>query len=128
MALFSRKKTTESSTSKASASAAKSSDQSSKSVTSVEKPLPRPVLKGLRITEKAVIQNDQNTYVFDVDVRATAPEVKSAVKRIYDVTPSAVNMVNIPAKAKMRRGKAGKTARGRKAYVTLPAGQSIELA
>lgn len=131
MALFSKNKTrqdkserVETTTSKASASAAKSGVKTTKKLNSVA----RPVLKGMRITEKAVLANDKNVYVFDVDTRATSHEVKQAVQKFYKVNPLAIRMVNLPGKVKRRGDKLGRTNRTRKAYVTLPANQSIELA
>jgi large subunit ribosomal protein L23 len=132
MALFSRKKKTapdnksgaKSETSKASASAAKSSDKNTNpSIRSK-----RPVLLGMRITEKSVIQNENGVYTLDVARGATKSEIKQALKRIHDVDAMDIRVVNHPGKVKRRGNKLGRTARSRKAYVQLAAGQSIELA
>ncbi len=128
MALFSKKKETSdkavetaSQTSKASASAAKSSEGS------ISVRSRRPVLKGPRITEKSLIANDKSVFVFNVDVRATKTEIKQAIKRIYNVDAIDVRVLNHPGKVKRRGTKLGRTARSRKAYVQLKAGQTIEL-
>ena len=136
MALFSRKtskKEVESKkTVKAAPSAAKSDSTNEANTGTSDKQLVnrsvKPVLKGMRITEKAVLGHDDGTYVFDVSVDATKAEIKKAVKRIYDVNPISVNVVNHPGKIKRRGNKVGRTAKSRKAYVTLPAGKSIEIA
>ena len=130
MALFSKKKkaatnkAAKSETSKASASVAKSSDNTlNPSIRSR-----RSVLLGPWITEKSVNQNESGVYVFKVDVRATKPEIKQAVKRVYNVDAVDVRVVNHPGKVKRRGNKFGRTAKSRKAYVQLAAGQTIELA
>lgn len=133
MALFSKKKKTAdetavpSETSKASASAAKSSGDKSSDKTNPAIRSKRPVLLGARITEKSVLANESGVYVFNVDIRATKPEIKQAVKRVYGVTPIGVRVVNHPGKQKRRGNKLGRTAASRKAYVQLPAGKTIEL-
>lgn len=130
MALFSRKsspkKSTDNKTGKVSASTAKSSETGEANNNSISRAR-RSVLKGPRITEKGVEKNDAGVYVFDVDVRSTKPEIKQAIKRVYGVEPTDVRVVNHPGKVKRRGNKVGRTAKSRKAYVTLPAGKTIDL-
>ena len=45
------------------------------------------VITGLRITEKAVKQGDQNVYTFNIRRDATKFLVRDAVKALYNVTP-----------------------------------------
>lgn len=85
------------------------------------------VLLSPRITEKAALAGEHNVYVFNVMVDANKNEIKKAVKTMYNVTPEQVNIVQIPARTTFRRGRKGKTAQGKKAYVYLKKGDSITL-
>ena len=87
------------------------------------------VLLRPRITEKATIVTEAGAYVFEVDPRVTKVEVAEAVKKFYNVTPRKVNIVRIPRKKiqSRRRGRFGLTAGGKKAYVYLKEGDTIEL-
>ena len=128
MALFSRKKKESANkTSKVSASAAKSADTTDSVDVTAQLGSTRSVLQGPRITEKSVLLNETGVYVFNVDVRATKPEIRQAIKRVYGVDPVDIRVVNHPGKVKRRGQKLGRTAKSRKAYVKLPAGQTIEL-
>lgn len=86
------------------------------------------VLKKPRITEKAAIAAEKNTYVFEVSKSATKSSVKAAVKDLYKVTPVSVNMASTPAKKVVVRGRIGTRSSIRKAYVTLKKGDKIDLA
>ncbi len=86
------------------------------------------VLLRPRITEKAAIAADKlNTYVFEVDSKATKASVKASVKASYNVTPVRVNITRIADKAVVVRGKRGVKRGGKKAYVELKKGDKIEL-
>ncbi len=53
------------------------------------------VLKGPRITEKAGIKAESdNVFTFEVTKEATKKSVALAVKALYNVTPTKVNIVN----------------------------------
>ncbi len=81
-----------------------------------------------RITEKATDkQMDNNTYTFDVLSSVTKSEIKSAVETIYGVTVLKVNVVRVPRKTIVtRRGKKGFKSGGKKAYVYVKKGDTIE--
>ncbi len=81
-----------------------------------------------RITEKATDVTASRTYVFEVAVHATKKDVENAVKEYYKVTPRKVNLVKIPRKKRMNRRtrKAGMSSLGKKAYVYLKDGDTIE--
>jgi large subunit ribosomal protein L23 len=83
-----------------------------------------------RITEKGAFLSSVGGYVFTVDRRATKREVASAVHSIFKVTPRKVRFVAIPRKVAQTRGtnRSGKTAGGKKAYVFLKKGETIEIA
>lgn len=88
------------------------------------------ILMSPRITEKATAVTEGGVYVFNVHPAATKKAIHKAVEELYRVKPRKVRVVNIPSKYKMSRNQRtfGATARGRKAYVYLKKGETIELA
>jgi len=85
------------------------------------------VLIAPRVSEKtARIQADHNQYVFEVATIATKQDVKAAVEALFKVKVEDVQVMNVKGKTKGFRGRSGKRADWRKAYVTLADGQSIE--
>jgi len=81
-----------------------------------------------RVTEKATISAENNVYVFDVAVDANKIQIKEAIKHLYNVEAKKVNIVAIPARKIIYRGKSGVKARGKKAYVYLKDGDKIIVA
>lgn len=82
-----------------------------------------------RITEKAaLVAETKNAYVFEVTAKATKKTIAEAIRGLYKVTPIKVNIVKLPSKKVMTRGKKGSTSEVRKAYVYLKKGDKIELA
>lgn len=79
------------------------------------------------ITEKNTVQNQMNKYIFEVHPSATKVEIAKAVEALLKVKVSNVNVTPIKAKFKRFKGMAGSTSQRKKAYVTVAAGQSIEL-
>ena len=86
------------------------------------------ILKNPRITEKAAHASEGNVYTFDVAVRSTKTEIKKAIKALYGVNPLKINITSIPKKPVYRKGGAGMKGGGKKAYVFLEKGQTIEFA
>ena len=86
------------------------------------------VLVRPRITEKASDMTISKTYVFEIAVNATKRDVVKAVEEYYKVTPKKVNLVKIPTKKRVNRRtrKVGVSSQGKKAYVFLKEGDSIE--
>lgn len=82
-----------------------------------------------RITEKASHLSEKGIYVFNVAKDATKQEVVAAVKLSFKVTPRMVRLAAVPGKRVMTRGtnRFGRTASGKKAFVYLKAGDTIEL-
>lgn len=79
------------------------------------------------ISEKAAGLAGANQYVFIVRKWANRLQVRTAVKSMYGVSPLGVNMVNVRGK-KVRFGrKEGTRSDWKKAIVTLPAGQTINV-
>jgi len=87
----------------------------------------RSVLRAPVITEKATIQRDKGTYTFRVDRRANKIQIRHAVESIFDVQVASVRTVTVPRKPKRQGAFRGATSAWKKAYVTLRAGDSIEL-
>lgn len=79
------------------------------------------------VSEKSYGMMEQNRYVFEVDKRATKPEIARAVEEIFGVTVTAVNTMNVPGKPRRVRYNKGLTRSWKKAIVTLKAGDSIDL-
>ena len=84
------------------------------------------VIKPL-ITEKAAVAQSLNKYSFIVNRRATKVEIKRAVKEIYGIVPTGVNISNIEGKRKFSGRVSGRRQDYKKALVTLPKGQSITI-
>lgn len=88
------------------------------------------IIKHPRITEKAAYMSEKGCYVFNIAADANKQEVARAVREVYKVTPRKVTVVTTPRKRVWVRGtnRHGKTAVGKKAYVFLKKGDTIELA
>jgi large subunit ribosomal protein L23 len=86
------------------------------------------ILMRPRITEKAAIQSEGGVYTFEVSKASTKDTIARAVKEIYNVIPRKVNIVKLPAKKVILKGKQGKTKGVIKAYVYLKKGDKIEIA
>ncbi len=84
------------------------------------------IIKNPRITEKASVKYEQGIYIFDISSSATKPEIKKAIFALYKVKPVKINVLRIPKKSIMSRGKAGVRGGGRKAFVYLKKGDKIE--
>lgn len=81
-----------------------------------------------RITEKAANESVKNVYTFDVLPSANKNQIVAAIKDTYKVTPVAVRVVTIPTKnVYNRKGATGVKNGGKKAYVQLKKGDTIEL-
>jgi large subunit ribosomal protein L23 len=83
-----------------------------------------------RITEKGAYLAEGGVYVFNVAKDANKVEVMRAIKTVFKVTPRSVRFVAVPVKQVWTRGtnRWGKTGGGKKAYVQLKKGDTIELA
>ena len=90
--------------------------------------LAEAVIISPRITEKATdLSTDYNAYAFNVAPHATKNQIKQAVKDMYNVTARKVRVVKHPrTRTRGRRGERGMTGGGKKAYVYLKDGDSIE--
>lgn len=84
------------------------------------------MLKRPHITEKGNLLGAENVYTFVVDKRATKQSVAKEVMDTYKVKVIGVRVVNLPGKAKMSRGKHGRTPGIKKVYVKLGKGDKVE--
>lgn len=122
MALFSRNKTT---TVEASAPLVVNTSKALVTDYNLAAVLVKPL-----ITEKAVMQNDNNVYTFIVARSATKFSISDAIEALYKVTPVRVNIVNKLPRTQLSRsrGRAVSQAGYKKAYVYLKKGDSITIA
>jgi large subunit ribosomal protein L23 len=75
--------------------------------------------------------DDQNKYTFKVAKDANKVEIKKAIEAAYNVDVESIRTLIMPSKAKVRNTKRG-AQRGRKssfkkAIITLPFGEEIDL-
>ena len=84
------------------------------------------IIKNPRITEKATFSAEHNVYTFDITQSANKTEIKKAIFALYKVHPVKVNVLPVPKKSIMSKGKAGVRGGGRKAFVYLKKGDKIE--
>jgi large subunit ribosomal protein L23 len=86
------------------------------------------VLVAPLISEKSSIAAEQNNqYVFKVTNDATKPEIKQAVETLFDVKVDSVKVANMKGKSKRFGQKMGRRSDWKKAYISLQAGQEIDL-
>lgn len=86
------------------------------------------IIKAPVITEKALVakeeaQGGRQLLTFRVDRRATKPEIKEAVERIFGVKVEKVRTINCQGKVTRRGRFEGRRPAWKKAYVTLKAGE-----
>jgi large subunit ribosomal protein L23 len=79
-----------------------------------------------RVTEKAGLLSQNGVYTFDVRIDANSRQIAEAIKAAYKVTPVRVSVAPIKSKTMFVRGKKGRTISGKKAYVYLKKGETIE--
>jgi len=84
------------------------------------------IIKNPRVTEKASFAQEQNIYTFDISEGANKTEIKKAIFALYKVKPIKVNVLSVPKKSIMSKGKMGVRGGGRKALVYLKVGDKIE--
>ena len=90
---------------------------------------PGHILLSPRITEKGAYLSEHGAYVFNVHASATKAQIAAAVRQLFKVTPRKVSVVDVPRKRVATRGtnRRGITAGGKKAYVFLKKGETIDL-
>jgi large subunit ribosomal protein L23 len=79
------------------------------------------------ITEKATYASERNQVVFNVSRKATKPQIKEAVEKLFDVKVKNVNTLIRKGKIKAFRGSVGEQSDVKKAIVTLEEGHRIDV-
>jgi large subunit ribosomal protein L23 len=80
------------------------------------------------VTEKSVINiESENTYVFEVGLRANKHQIRSAVESVYDVKVDDVRTLIVRGKSKRFGRFMGKRSNWKKAYIKLADGHNIPL-
>lgn len=86
------------------------------------------ILLAPHVTEKtSLVMQNHNQYAFRVRRSATKPQIRAAVELMFDVKVSGVQVVNETGKARRFGRTPGRTQDWKKAYVSLAAGQTIDL-
>ncbi|KKT79133.1 MAG: 50S ribosomal protein L23 [Candidatus Giovannonibacteria bacterium GW2011_GWB1_45_9b] len=80
------------------------------------------------ISEKANTLSSGGAYTFRVEKGANKLEIKKSVEDLFKVNVRKVNLVTIPPKKRIVRGKVGFKSGYKKAIVYLKKGQKIDLA
>ena len=85
------------------------------------------VLKRPIVTEKTTAQGADRQFTFEVDKRANKMQVKDAVETAFNVTVTAVQIVNVPPKlGRYGRSIVTKKPARKKAVITLAPGSTIQ--
>ena len=79
------------------------------------------------ITEKATTASEHNKVVFKVASKATKPQIKEAVEKLFDVKVKSVNTLVRKGKTKVFRGTFGSQSDVKRAIVTLEEGHRIDV-
>ncbi len=79
------------------------------------------------LTEKTNIEKENHKYVFKVNKRANKLQIINAVKKLFDVHPVKCNIINVAKKPKRERNRSGFTAVWKKAIITLPKDEIINI-
>ncbi|OJU28249.1 MAG: 50S ribosomal protein L23 [Nitrobacter sp. 62-13] len=79
------------------------------------------------ITEKATMASEHNKVVFKVTRKATKPQIKEAVEKLFDVKVKNVNTLVRKGKTKAFRGSLGSQSDSKRAVVTLEEGHRIDV-
>ncbi len=91
------------------------------------KPEHYDVIRKPIITEKATMTSENGAVVFEVAMESNKPQIKEAVEALFGVKVKAVNTTITKGKQKRFRGQLGKRKDVKKAYVTLEAGNTIDV-
>ena len=79
------------------------------------------------VTEKATMASEHNKIVFKVASKATKPQIKEAVEKLFDVKVKSVNTLVRKGKSKVFRGNFGSQSDVKRAVVTLEEGHRIDV-
>lgn len=86
------------------------------------------ILRAPHLSEKSTIAGEKNnTVVFKVAKESNKSEIKAAVEKMFDAEVARVRTLIVKGKVKRRGARVGRRSDWKKAYVTLKAGQKIDL-
>ena len=90
---------------------------------------PHEVIRKPLVTEKSMANKEKGIYTFIVQIDANKPEVKNAVEKIYGVKVDDVRTMKQKGKYKRMKNMLleGRRKDWKKAYVTLKAGQRLDI-
>jgi len=87
----------------------------------------RSIIRRPVISERTMDLMQQNKYTFEVDIKATKPQIREAVEQIFNVEVEKVNTMRVRGKRRRMGRTEGKRPDWKKAIVTVKEGQRIEL-
>jgi large subunit ribosomal protein L23 len=79
------------------------------------------------VTEKATLASEHNKVLFKVASKATKPQIKEAIEKLFDVKVKSVNTLVRKGKTKIFRGNLGSQSNTKRAIVTLEEGHRIDV-
>ena len=79
------------------------------------------------VTEKATLASEHNKVLFKVASKATKPQIKEAVEKLFDVKVKSVNTHLRKGKIKAFKGTIGEQSEVKRAIVTLEEGHKIDV-
>ena len=79
------------------------------------------------VTEKATMASEHNKVLFKVAAKATKPQIKEAIEKLFDVKVKSVNTLVRKGKNKVFRGTYGSQLDTKRAIVTLEEGHRIDV-
>ena len=79
------------------------------------------------VTEKATVASEHNKVVFKVASKATKPQIKEAVEKLFDVKVKSVNTLIRKGKVRIFKGRPGELQDTKRAVVTLEEGHRIDV-
>ncbi len=79
------------------------------------------------VTEKATMASEHNKVLFKVAAKATKPQIKEAIEKLFDVKVKSVNTLVRKGKNKAFRGTYGSQSDTKRAIVTLEEGHRIDV-
>ena len=79
------------------------------------------------VTEKATLASEHNKVMFKVAAKATKPQIKEAVEKLFDVKVKNVNTLIRKGKVRIFKGRPGELQNTKRAVVTLEEGHRIDV-
>ncbi|MGH7752518.1 MAG: 50S ribosomal protein L23 [Gemmatimonadales bacterium] len=87
--------------------------------------LHRTIVRALVTEKSSAAYQTRREYTFVVHPEANKQQIREALKRLFDVTPTSIRTMQMRRKEVTRGRSRGTTARWKKAIVTLKEGDSI---